>query len=130
MQTAQQKRAAKAYELVSKLDKNCHQEYGRLAHKLPLLILSNGLPSALEFLRTRKVNCSGAAKLESSLTAHFKDSGRLKGGDLLQEVLALNLVDFMAFTREALLISEWHKRFSVSILKIEPGQEDNAGVSK
>src|ERR1017187_4074476 len=106
MQTIQQKRAARAYDLVKKLDPSCHEAYGRLAHKLPLLILSCGLPSALEFLRTRKENEAGARHLLDHLTQHFQALKKLNGNDLLRQVLDLALVDFMYFTREALLIAE------------------------
>lgn len=126
MRTAQQKRASLAYTLVGELgnqSKHEKDQYGRLANKLPVLILINGLPSALEFLRVNSnkgPNKVGAKHLLEHLQKHFRESGKLpKGQQLLDHLLSLGMADYMACTREALKISEWHKRLAVSVLKAD-----------
>ena len=129
MKTAQQKRATLAYELVNKLanlSENEKNQYGRLANKLPVLILTNGLPSALEYLRVNQnkgPNQTGAKHLFEHVEEHFKKSNKPPRGALISHLLSLPMADYMACTRESLKIAEWHKRLAVSVLKAD--LEDN-----
>ncbi|MEJ2682730.1 MAG: type III-B CRISPR module-associated protein Cmr5 [Gammaproteobacteria bacterium] len=111
------------------------KEYGALAHKLPVMILQNGLSQATGFLLA-KAN-SGDAQNEhgallDDLAQVFRESDFFdvardvtcdvvceSGGALHELVLAANMMETMRITRRALEASAWLRRYVQGVLKVD-----------
>jgi CRISPR-associated protein Cmr5 len=116
--------ATAAYEAVSarnELPDDQRKQYGALAHKLPGLILQNGLAQATGFLMAK------GAKSEAHI-AVLDDLHRVlhatrttdvpNGQDLHQEIIKAHLADTMLLTRRALEASGWIKRYVQGVLRL------------
>jgi len=158
MRTRSQKRALEAYTRVRNraskwpLENPNEQRperkaYGSLAHRLPALIRTSGLASALVFIETRDGKEGHKAFVEDfkeALAALAKEVGvsapknqnipipnqtaaRLKSGastgDVTQLVLELDLTSYQLLTLEALALAMWFKRFAQSVLGVSPTEE-------
>ncbi|GHO49663.1 type III-B CRISPR module-associated protein Cmr5 [Ktedonospora formicarum] len=121
MYTRDQQYALHAFEYVTaykekeKGDKERNQ-YGGMAHRLPVLIHSAGLAQALEFVNSRSGKKPPHKQLLTDLS---KTIGYDSTGDLLEAVRQAPLTSYMQITyqvRQALL---WYKRYAQSILDVE-----------
>ena len=155
--TRSQKRAREAYAGVSKRasrwpqkdpknPKQKHPErkaYGSLAHRLPALIRTSGLASALVFIETRTSKEGHQAFVEDfkeALAALAKDVGVGRNQsmpvtsaivaelnptttDITQLVLELDLASYQLLTLEALALAMWFKRFAESVLGVSPTED-------
>lgn len=123
MQTRDQKYAVKALKHVSdykdKPEKERNQ-YGGMAHKLPILIHTAGLAQALEFVNSR------GKDPHKQLLADLGQT--LDCGDLPHKVRSTSsLHDYMQLTyqvRQALL---WYKRYAQSILDVDDASAGETG---
>jgi CRISPR-associated protein Cmr5 len=127
-QTSEQRRADCAFELVQAVrSERWKDDYGRFAHKLPILIRTCGPVAALEFLRTRDKD-EGAHALLTHLARQLRKANLLAPdkdsiGGLLERVRKAPLADYIRLTRELLATLNWHKRLSVSLLGVKAGDE-------
>jgi CRISPR-associated protein Cmr5 len=112
--------AQKAYALVdARLNFDKKKEYGSLAHKLPVLILQNGLAQATGFL---------IAKGEVHHIALLDDLAKLldnmSGEKLHENVIAADLSQTMLLTRRSLEAAGWIKRYVQGVLKVDATGEE------
>ena len=105
--------AAAAFEKVkARKGSNVEKEYGALTHKLPGMILQNGIAQATGFLLAKGKEEHKAVLddlldvLKSGGTTQAADRGAFHG-----EILAADLAKTMKLTRHALDASAWMKRY-------------------
>lgn len=113
--------AQRAFACVEKqLEFKQKKEYGSLAHKLPVLILQNGLAQATGFLLAK-----GEAHHQSLLEdlAHLLD--KADGKALHQSVIAADVTQTMLLTRRSLEAAGWLKRYVQGVLKVDATGEGN-----
>jgi CRISPR-associated protein Cmr5 len=106
--------AQNAYKLVeARLNFDKKKEYGSLAHKLPVLILQNGLAQAAGFL---------LAKSEAHHQALLDDLASVLGiagrDELHRQVIAADVTQTMLLTRRSLEAAGWIKRYVQGLLKV------------
>ena len=120
MQTLEQKLAAQIYEQVSRQRKGSVEanEYGGMAHRLPILVRQAGLVQALAYVQAR--GKPGAQRLLEDLA---RTLGFDSGEKLLDVVRKADLLVYMHLTRKALLALNWYKRFAQSVLDVDPTEE-------
>ena len=116
--------AKNAYQRVeARLSFEKKKEYGSLAHKLPVLILQNGLAQATGFL---------LAKGEVHHQALLDDvAGLLRHSDgkaLHQSVIAADVTQTMLLTRRSLEAAGWLKRYVQGLLKVDPTGNSTDGT--
>lgn len=131
MKTRSQKYAAKIFEQVKvykdKKDKEAQEgrrgasdeikKYGRMAHKLPILVKKAGLVQAIEFVSTRREPaCDG-------LLEHIAKVMKYEDGKELKEAICkAEIAEYIHLTQRVLDALYWYKSFSQSILKVEGGE--------
>ncbi|MCY4589135.1 MAG: type III-B CRISPR module-associated protein Cmr5 [Alphaproteobacteria bacterium] len=96
------------------------KEYGTLAHKLPGMILSNGLAQATGFLLA-KGNPEHKALLDD-LNAVLRASGAADfrdGATLHRHIIESDLRQTLMLTRRALEASGWIKRYVQGVLRVD-----------
>jgi CRISPR-associated protein Cmr5 len=110
-----------AYECVmARKEASCKKEYGALAHKLPGMILQNGLAQATGFLLAKGKDEHNA--LLADLAALLNQIGATTSQDgaaLHNEIIAANLDKTLLLTRRSLEASGWIKRYVQGALKID-----------
>lgn len=146
--TREQTRAAQTFEHVSALDREAQNlvdnagpeekgkaelaaralrtRYGTFAHKLPALLRTAGLCQALHFLDAR--DKAEAERLLSHLASQLRriDPEIEPGpGGLLARVRSAPLHAYLRLSREALAVAIWYSRLSRSVLKVEPGADED-----
>lgn len=96
--------------------------YATIAHKLPTMILQNGLVQATGFLLAKSATEKAHAeildhllKAFQSIDDDFKDVQ--KHDDFHEKIIFSDLTKIMRYTREALEISGWLRRYVQGILK-------------
>ena len=99
-----------------------NKKYGTLVHKLPAMILQNGLAQTTGFLLAK--NEAHHQALLEDLTAVFQQVGaklaNIADGEALHgEVIKSDLYQIMRMTREALEIAGWLRRYVQGVLKID-----------
>lgn len=106
------------------------KEYGALAHKLPAMILQNGLAQATGFLLAKaKGGPEYSAVLDDlAVVMHAADGCRSEAGQALHaEVIDADTATTMRLTRSALAASGWLKRYVQGVLKIDATGEKEEG---
>ena len=130
--------ASAAYECVdARRSDRGKRDYGALAHRLPGMILQNGLAQATGFLLAKGQPEHRA--LLDDLTAVLRAAGAVPttvaGGPELHElVIRSELADAMNLTRRSLEASAWIKRYVQGVLRVDAtgdreAIEDDAGAS-
>ncbi len=105
-QTTEQKRAAAAWRDISKVKEEEQSKYSTWVRKLPALIQSNGLGSAMAFLC---VKCPQLYEHVSRwVTAHLKYTK----GDLLDLIRNSSAEQYRRATAEAIAYTIWLKRYA------------------
>lgn len=99
-----------------------NKKYATLVHKLPTMILQNGLAQTTGFLLAKDEAHHQA--LLNDLTAVFKQVDttleNITDGEALHKVIIeLDLYQIMCMTREALEIAGWLRRYVQGVLKID-----------
>lgn len=120
--------AQTTYQQVAKLeesgDKKLHKSYATIVHKLPAMILQNGLPQATGFLLSKASEDAHAKLLDHLLSAFQKiDKDFYDVQDrraFHEQIIASDLKKIMRYTREALEISGWLRRYVQGVLKRGP----------
>jgi CRISPR-associated protein Cmr5 len=119
--TRNQKFAAKAYQQVSSLkpkEKSFQDKYGSLAHRLPFLVRSAGLAQALEFVASRGGDEGGII-----LNHVAENLGQGTSENLRNQIRKAPLNEYMKLTRDVMAALQWYKRFTQSVLDVEPGKD-------
>jgi CRISPR-associated protein Cmr5 len=96
------------------------KEYGALAHKLPGMILQNGLAQATGFLLAK--GRPEHQHLLEDLNAVLRAAGVVQtegGNDLHQAIIAADLAHTLRLTRAALDATAWLKRYVQGLLRVD-----------
>jgi CRISPR-associated protein Cmr5 len=123
MQTRDQKLAAKIFKQVQDEveNKDFAKSYGATAHKLPVLVRAAGLAQALAFVDAR------GKKPQHLLLDHLAKTvcgANAKRDELLKRSREDELEKYLHLTQQVMDALLWYKRFAQSVLKVEPGTED------
>lgn len=105
------------------LDAEKLKKYGAIAHKLPGMILQNGLAQATGFLLAKGKNAEDDhhSWLLDDLNVLLGAGGSVKapGRDALhQRIVAADLLETLKLTRAALEASGWLKRYVQGLLRL------------
>jgi CRISPR-associated protein Cmr5 len=127
MKTLEQEFAGKIYQQVAqykqkypKEDDPARKKYGSMAHKLPILVRTAGLAQALAFVDSR-----GKDEHKELLQHLAQVTVNANVDEFLRQSREADLPTYIYLTRKTMLALKWYKRFAQSVLKIEPGEEDN-----
>lgn len=121
--------AQAAYNRVNgRLGFGAKKAYGSLAHKLPTLILQNGLAQATGFLLAKDKDEHRAVL--DDLAQVLRESGESGCADrkaLHETIIAADTFKTMHLTRRALEASGWIKRYVQGVLKVDAtgGEPEN-----
>lgn len=114
--------ASLAWERVSarlELDNLHRHEYGALAHKLPGMILQNGLAQATGFLCAR--NDAAHRALLDDLNAVLRSAGAVStdnGRELHEYIIGRGVTETAELTRRSLEAGSWIKRYVQGVLRV------------
>ena len=117
--------AGAAYERVdARRDEAWKKQYGALAHKLPGMILQNGLAQATGFLLAKGNRNPEHLALLDDLNAVLHAAGAVPadtadGRALHDLVIRSKLTDTMHLTRRSLEASAWIKRYVQGVLRVD-----------
>lgn len=103
------------------------KKYGAIAHKLPGMILQNGLAQATGFLLAKGAGAPEHLMLLDDLTAVLRAGGALdvaSGDALHQEIIGADLAKTLKLTRAALEASGWIKRYVQGVLRVTATGDD------
>jgi CRISPR type III-B/RAMP module-associated protein Cmr5 len=122
MPTGHQRRAERASVLVAQVPEAMKRRYNALAHKLPVLLRTNGLVQVLAFLRAKAgdkdTNASAERRFAEHLGAHLQAAGKVKDGARVEDVhtaaMKAPYADYLRMQEEAVACAAWHKRFSAA----------------
>lgn len=132
MKILEQVRMKKAYEFVKDVKDNhpdIEKDYGRLAKKLPAMIVSNGLITTMAFLRAKKSKSGGKnrinahEKLLCQLLSYMKerrlgiDSDSYE--DFRKQITDMEFEEYLLITQEVLAFAVWLKRIAEGEIKDE-----------
>ena len=116
-----------AYERVdARRDDPAKKKYGALAHKLPGMIIENGLAQATGFLLAK-----GKAEhrnLLDDLNVVLRVAGAtttVGGPELHQAIIASGLHQTLILTRRSLEASGWLKRYAQGVLRVSATGDDD-----
>ena len=115
--------ARAAFERVdARRDSPRKKEYGALAHRLPGMILQNGLAQATGFLLAK--GSDEHLGLLEDLGAVLRSAGAVPaasgdGRGLHDLIIASGLTDTMNLTRRSLEASAWIKRYVQGVLRVD-----------
>jgi CRISPR-associated protein Cmr5 len=127
-QTREQKRAHISFQQVQALQNESEAKrkaYGRVCHKLPVLIRQAGLVQALAFIQAKAKD--GNERILDHLAAALHQAQVLPAGTrdaLLNTARTAEMGPYVYLTREVQALLLWHKRYAQSVLGVEAG-EDN-----
>jgi len=93
-------------------------QYGGMAHKLPILVRTAGLAEALAFVQSRGKD--GHKSLLEDLAQVVTSSGT---DNFMQQSRGAGLQEYMYLTRRTMLALKWFKRFAQSALDVLPTAE-------
>lgn len=123
MQTRDQIYADDVYKRVKKLqswnDTKQRDQYGGLAHKLPILIRTSGLVQALTFINTKAKDHGAHQQILTDLAATLKKASKEQ---LLERAREAELAEYILLTQQALAALLWYKRFAQSLLDVNDAQ--------
>jgi CRISPR-associated protein Cmr5 len=109
-----------------KLGSSARNIYGGLCHSFPILVLHSGLAQAIAFHQDKATPSDTAdtprVEAHGLLLSHIKEVLGMK--ELNEEIAALSIMDYRNATRRVLSAWVFFKRFAVSILKVEAGQDE------
>jgi CRISPR-associated protein Cmr5 len=122
MQTREQEYAAKCFDQVTEYKKNHDKQetdqYGSMAHQLPVLVRSAGLAQALTFV------CARGKSSHKQLLDHLAETIKQGSGeDLAAAARSADLPAYMRLTQQVLAALVWYKRFAQSVLDVTQPQE-------
>lgn len=124
--TIEQGRAKQAFEHVQEaLDegKDTAKNYKSYVKKLPALIQTNGLGTAMAFVKSKGGGGSDGTAYQllydhisqwlfADTNAYLFDGSNVSGSDLVSHLVALDSDMYRAVTRETLLLLQWLRRLA------------------
>lgn len=126
IQTLEQEVAEKVYGKVALFEENHPQgsakrnQYGGMAHSLPILIRTAGLAEAVAFVQSRDKTHGSVALLN--------DLGQVvsakSADDFAEQSRKADLQEYMYLTHRALQALKWFKRFAQTVLDVPVTQDD------
>lgn len=117
MQTRDQKYAADAFTKVSQMkgkEREYYENYGSMAHKLPVLIRTAGLAQGLAFVEARGKEAHKQLLVDLSATIGYDSKT-----DLLSQSRQTDLSEYIYLTKQVLDALLWYKRFAQSVLDVD-----------
>lgn len=118
-----------ALKLVSGVEANAEVRkiYGGLCHQFPVMVRTVGLAQTLAFHESKAAGKDNRAKAHGTLLSHVAHLLGSTRDSLLRDVQALPTPSYLHSTRRVLGAWIYFKRFAVSVLKVQSGQdaEDN-----
>lgn len=132
MKTVHQRLAADVYGRVNAIyedkDEAFHKKYGTMAHKMPVLVHTAGLMQAVAFVHAKGTKNEAWKQFLNDLAQTLEFSRPEYDGEaLLREAQQAQIGNYVLLTRRVSNALLWYKRFAESILKVEPGDEDEEG---
>lgn len=130
MMTREQRYAAHSYQQVAAWGQEHakgtkeRNQYGAMAHKLPVLVRTAGLVQALAFVDARDEKAH--QQLLTHLAATISD-GRatpLTAKELVKRSREAPLPEYMRLSQQVMAALLWYKRFAQSVLEVVQGDED------
>jgi CRISPR-associated protein Cmr5 len=117
MRTLEQELAAQIYDQVKQQERDAtrSEEYGGMAHRLPVLIRQAGLVQALAYVAAR--GKPGAKQLLADLATALEYNS---ADALLNASRQADLLHYMHLTHKATVALTWYKRFAQSVLGVDP----------
>ena len=94
--------------------------YGGLCHKLPILILTNGLCQTLAFVESKANGDSARARAYRTLRSHIAATLSKPEVGLLPYVQRATVGEYIRATRNLIAAWAYYKRFAESILNVDP----------
>lgn len=126
MKTLDQIMAERVYERVNDyaqqypLDSPERKRYGVMAQKLPVLVRSAGLAQALAFVGAKATNQEAYQRLLTDIAYAVMEQDTADSELLMQLSRSAELPQYIHLTQKTMLALTWFKRFSQSLLKVEP----------
>ncbi len=117
-------RALKHVQEVITESKEAREIYGGLCHTFPVLVRTNGLCQTLAFFHEKKSGGDGRAKAYQHMWQHIAETLGKQPDTLLNDVRAMNSVEYLRASRRLVEAWVYYKRFAVSILGVTPGDQD------
>ncbi|MBN2885886.1 MAG: type III-B CRISPR module-associated protein Cmr5 [Chromatiaceae bacterium] len=115
--------ATAAYERVTaRQNADNQKKYGAIAHKLPGMILQNGLAQATGFLLAKGASAPEHLMLLDDLKEVLRAGGALDVPDhtaLHTAIIGTDLAQTLKLTRAALDASGWIKRYVQGVLRVD-----------
>lgn len=103
------------------------KKYGAIAHKLPGMILQNGLAQATGFLLAKGASAPEHLMLLDDLKEVLRAGGTLdvpSREELHQRIIGADLAQTLKLTRAALEASGWIKRYVQGVLRVTATGDD------
>jgi CRISPR-associated protein Cmr5 len=117
-------RAIKHVQQVTAEPKETCDIYGGLCHTFPVLVCTNGLCQTLAFFHEKKSGGDGRAKAYQHMWQHIAETLGKQPDTLLNDVRAMNSVEYLRASRRLVEAWVYYKRFAVSILGVKAGEGD------
>ena len=117
--------AARAFQQVEArraLPDKARKNYGAYAHKLPGMILQNGLAHATGFLLAKSASSEEHGLLLDDLRSVLNETGSIRADDRLslhKAILEADLMTGLRQSRAALEAAAWLKRYVQGVLKVD-----------
>lgn len=103
-----------------------YKEYGALVHKLPSLILHNGLCQTTGFLLAKAADKNAFQQVLNDFSTIFHSVETTlppEGNKLHEEFIKADVYQTIHYTRTALTVSEWQRRSVQGIFDEDQAQE-------
>ncbi|NCA70636.1 MAG: type III-B CRISPR module-associated protein Cmr5 [Sphingobacteriia bacterium] len=125
--------ASEAYRCVeARKNEPNKKKYGAIAHKLPGMVLQNGLAQATGFLLAKGGSYPEHLMLLDDLNTVLRAGGALDAPNresLHQAVIGADLSKTLKLTRESLEAAGWIKRYVQGVLRVSAtGDTDTEGT--
>lgn len=129
METRSHQLALSAYKRVEARKGPAAKQYGAIAHKLPALILQNGLAQATGFLFAKGKDEHLSLLDDLAQVLHDLSEAGCESRTVMHEtIIAADVTKTMHLTRLALEASGWLKRYVQGVLKIDATGEGAENV--
>ena len=99
--------------------------YGGLCHKVPVLIMTNGLCQTVAFIEAKAGDNGPRGRAYQTLRRHLAQTLGQSETALATHVRSLPVGEYIRATRTLLAAWAYYKRFAESILNVQPGEEND-----
>lgn len=111
-QTLSQQRAAKALELLSRIEEkgDKRREFSQFCKSFPTMVLKNGLGQSLAFIKAKQKD-KRYVLIYDTLNAWLVEELKLINKDIFLEIHEMSAQEYMRIQTESLRFLEWIKRY-------------------